>query len=161
VAASGLRLGGEQKHMRTGPHQTGSGHVSVSDPRLGPVQGPGMFYPGTPPVAARTPYGGSGFHPRGPACSSGGSGPTLEVRTVYPEVRDQPWGPDSISRGFGALLWGSGLIVDALEHAAFSGHVVASDPPIWQSQALLWTQSRRPRLGRGAAWSHTALLPRN
>jgi hypothetical protein len=41
---------------------------------------------GTPLWAARTPYGGSGSHSRGPACTSGGPGPTSEVRTVYPGV---------------------------------------------------------------------------
>jgi hypothetical protein len=46
---------------------------------------------GTPLWTARTPYWGSGFHSRGPACTSGGLGPTSEVRTVYPGVRDQPW----------------------------------------------------------------------
>jgi hypothetical protein len=40
MAASGLRLGGEQWRKRTGPHQTWSGHVSSPDPRLGPAQGP-------------------------------------------------------------------------------------------------------------------------
>jgi hypothetical protein len=40
VAASGLRLGAEQRCMWTGPHQTWFGHVSTPDPRLGPVQGP-------------------------------------------------------------------------------------------------------------------------
>jgi hypothetical protein len=40
VAASGLCPGGEQRRKRTGPHQTGSGHVSSPDPHLGPAQGP-------------------------------------------------------------------------------------------------------------------------
>jgi hypothetical protein len=31
--------------------------------------------------------GGSGSHSRGPACTHGGPGPILEVRTVYPGVR--------------------------------------------------------------------------
>jgi hypothetical protein len=30
----------EQWRKRTRPHQTGSGHVSSPDPRLGPAQGP-------------------------------------------------------------------------------------------------------------------------
>jgi hypothetical protein len=89
--------------MRTGPHQTGSRHVSTPDPRLGPIQGSGMFYPGTlgPPCGrpgpytggVRIPFQGSGWHkwrsgtnPGGLACISGGPGPTLG-------------GPDCISRG--------------------------------------------------------------
>jgi hypothetical protein len=82
---------------------------------------------GTPLWAARTPYGGTG-----------GGG---EVRTVYLGVRRSPVG--------------SGLTVDALEHATSSGHVAASDPPMWWSRALLWTQNSRLRLGRARAWSHT------
>jgi hypothetical protein len=45
---------------------------------------------GTTLWAVPTPYGGSGSHSRGPADTSGGSGPTPEVRPVYPRVRDQP-----------------------------------------------------------------------
>jgi hypothetical protein len=126
-----------------------------------------MFCPRTPenPLwAARTPYGGGGGGVRiptpgsgllkwrsgtnlgGPDCISEGPGLTMGVQIVYPGVWRSPLG--------------SGLTVDALEHAVFSGHVAASDPPIWRSRALLWTQSRRSRLGRGTAWFHTALLPR-
>jgi hypothetical protein len=50
--------------------------------------------------------GGSEPYPRGSACSRGGLGPTLGVRTVYSGVRDQPWGsgtnlggPDCIPGG--------------------------------------------------------------
>jgi hypothetical protein len=81
--------------MRTGPHQTRSGHVSVSDPRLGPIQGPGMFCPGTlgPPYGRPGPHtGGSRSHSWGPACTRGGPGPTLRVRTVCPGVRRSPVG---------------------------------------------------------------------
>jgi hypothetical protein len=50
---------------------------------------------------------GSGPYPRGPACTRGGSGPTLGVRTVYPGVQDQPWGSSLYIRGSGAHSWGS------------------------------------------------------
>jgi hypothetical protein len=62
VAASGLRLGEEQKCMRIGLHQTRSRHVSVPDPRLGPVQGPGVFCPGTlgPHCGRPGPHTGGG-----------------------------------------------------------------------------------------------------
>jgi hypothetical protein len=130
VAASGLCLGGEQKCMHTRSHQTRSGHVSVPDPRLGPVQGPCMFCPRTlGPHCGRSGShtGGSKSHPRGPACTCGGPEPTLEIRIAYLGVWRSPWG--------------SGLIVDALEYITFSGHVAAPDPPMWWSRALLWTQS--------------------
>jgi hypothetical protein len=71
VAASGLRPGGEQWRKRTGLHQTGSGYVSSPDPRLGPVQGPCMFCPGTLLCVARTLH-------------RGGPGPV-------PGVRARPW----------------------------------------------------------------------
>jgi hypothetical protein len=58
--------------MQTGLHQTGSGHVSVPDPCLGPVQGPCMFRPGTlgphcggpDPIrgGVRIPFQGSVLH---------------------------------------------------------------------------------------------------
>jgi hypothetical protein len=63
--------------------RSGSGHVSAPDPRLDLVLGPSMFCPGT-----SGPYcGGSGSHSRGPPCTRGGPGPSLEVQTVYPGVR--------------------------------------------------------------------------
>jgi hypothetical protein len=42
-------------------------------------------------------------------------------------------------QGSGALPWGSGLTVDALEYITFSGHVASPDPPMWWGQALLWS----------------------
>jgi hypothetical protein len=95
MAASVPRLGGEQKCMRTGPHQTRSGHVSVPDPCLGPIQGLCMFHPGTlgPHCGWPRPHtGGSRSYSRGSACTRGGPGPTLEVRTAYPGVRRSPMG---------------------------------------------------------------------
>jgi hypothetical protein len=61
-------------------------------------------------------------------------------------------------QGSGALPWGSRLTVDALEYITFSGHVAAPYPPIWWAQALLWSQSSRPRLGRVMVWSHIQLF---
>jgi hypothetical protein len=58
-------------------------------------------------------------------------------------------------QGSDTLPWGSGPIVDGLERVTFSGQVATPDPPMWRGQALLWTQSSRPRLGRVMAWSHT------
>jgi hypothetical protein len=94
--------------------------------------------------AARTPYGGSGSHSRGPVLTRGGPGPNLEARTVYTGVRHLPMG--------------SGLTCDTLEYVTFSGHVVAADPPMWWGQVLLLAQNSRPRLGRVMAWSHIQLF---
>jgi hypothetical protein len=144
MAASSLRLGGEQRRMRTGPHQTGPGHVSAPDPRLRSVQGPYMFRPGTlgPPLwATRTPYGGVRIPFLGSSLHTCRSGTTLGVRTAYPEVRHSPAGVRTT--------------IDALEYITFSGHVVALDLPMWWSRALVWTQSSHLGLGRAVAWSHT------
>jgi hypothetical protein len=136
VAPLRLRLGGEQKCTWTGLHQTRSGHVSVPDPRLGPVQGPCMFCPGT----------------LGPHC--GWPGPHMGgVRILFQGSGLHTWrswtnlgGPDCISRVRRSPM-GSELTIDALEYITFSRHVAAPDPPMWWSRALLWTQSSRPRLG--------------
>jgi hypothetical protein len=71
----------------------------------------------------------------------GGPGPTMGVRTVYTGVRRSSVGVRTT--------------VDAMEYITFSRHVAASDPPMWWSLALLWTQNSRLRLGRAVAWSHT------
>jgi hypothetical protein len=97
---------------------------------------------GTPLWAAQTPY-------------RGGPDPIPGVRLAHVEVWDQPWGSRVYIWGSNALPWGSELTVDALEYATFSGHVAASDLPMWRSRALLWTQNSRLRLGRAVAWSHT------
>jgi hypothetical protein len=131
--------------MRTSPHQTGSGHVLIPDPCLGParacpVLGPWDLPCGWPrPIrGVRIPFQGFGLHKwmsgtnlRGSDYISEGPGPTLGVRTVYPGVRRSPGG--------------SGLTVDALEYATSSGHVATLDPPMWWSRALLWTQNSRLR----------------
>jgi hypothetical protein len=149
VAATGLRLSGGGAGAYAGwseTHQTRSGHVSAPNPRLGPVQGPSIFCPGTlgPHCGRFGPHTrGSRSHSRGLACTRG-LGPTLEVRTIYPGVRHLPWG--------------SGLTVEALGYITSSGHVAAPDPPMWWGQALLWTQSSRSRLDRAMARSHTQHL---
>jgi hypothetical protein len=80
-----------------------------------------------------------------------GPDPIPGVRLAYVAVLDQPWRSGLYIQGSGALLWGSGLTVDALEYITFSGHVVSPDPPVWWSRTLLWTQSSRSRLGRVTA----------
>jgi hypothetical protein len=123
---------------------------------------PGMLCPRTlGPPCGRIPFQGFGSHFRGPNPIPGvqilfqGSGlhkwrsrTNLGGPNYISGVRDQPWGSRLYIQGSGALPWGSGLTVDALEYATFSGHVAASDPPMWQGRALLWTQNSRLRLGR-------------
>jgi hypothetical protein len=95
--------------MRTGPHQTRSGHVSAPDPRLGPVQGPCMFCPGTlgpqcgrpgPHTGGgvRIPFQGSGLHTwrsrtnlGGPDCISRG----LALSHGGPDPLLMPWSTSS------------------------------------------------------------------
>jgi hypothetical protein len=96
--------------------------------------------------------------PAPPRGGGGGPDPILGVRLAHVEVLDHPWRSELFIQGSGALPWGSGLTVDALEYITFSGHVAALDPPMWWIRALLWTQSSRPRLGRVVAWSHTQHL---
>jgi hypothetical protein len=100
---------------------------------------------GTPLWTAWTPYGGGG----------GRADPIIGVRLAHVVVLDQSWRSGLYIQGSGTLPWGSGLTVEALGSINFSGHVAALDPPMWWGQALLWTQSSRPRLGRVMAWSHT------
>jgi hypothetical protein len=88
----------------------------------------------------------------------GGPDPILGVRLAHVEVLDQSWRSGLYIQGFDTLPWGSGLTVEALGSITFFGHVAAPDPPMWWGQALLWTQSSRPRLGRVMAWSHTQHL---
>jgi hypothetical protein len=130
--------------------RSGSGHVSAPNLRLGLVPGPSMFCPGT-----LGPHCGRSGPPTG---GGGGPDPILGVRLAHVEVLDHPWRSELFIQGSGALPWGSGLTVDALEYITFSGHVAALDPPMWWIRALLWTQSSRPRLGRVVAWSHTQHL---
>jgi hypothetical protein len=88
----------------------------------------------------------------------GGPYPILGVRLAHMEVLDQSWRSGLYIQGSGTLPWGSGLTVEALGSITFSGHVAALDLPMWWGQALLSTQSSRPRLGRVMAWSHTQHL---
>jgi hypothetical protein len=134
VAASGLRLSGEQEYMRIGLESTRLGPDTcrhrtpawvLFKARVCSVLGPW------------DPIVGS------PACTHGVPGPTLRVRTVYVGVRRSPMG--------------SGLTVDALGYIT-SRHVASPDSPMWWGQALLWSQSSRPRLGRVMVWSHIQLL---
>jgi hypothetical protein len=88
----------------------------------------------------------------------GGLDHIIGVRSVHVGVLDQTWRSGLYIQGSGTFPWGSRLTVDVLEYITFSGHMAAPDPPMWWGQALLLTQSSRPRLGRVMAWSHIQLL---
>jgi hypothetical protein len=109
-----------------------------------------VFCPGTlgPYCGRPGPHTGGG----------GGSDPILGVLSVHVGVLDQTWRSGLYIQGSDTFPWGSRLTVDALEYITFSRHVAAPDPPMWWGQALLLTQSSRPRLGRVMAWSHIHLF---
>jgi hypothetical protein len=88
----------------------------------------------------------------------GGPDPIPGVRSVHVGVLDQSWRSGLYIQGSGTFPWGSGLTVDSFEYITSSGHVAASDLPLWWGQALLLAQSSRPRLGRAMAWSHIQLF---
>jgi hypothetical protein len=94
----------------------------------------------------------------GPDPIRGGLDPIPGVQLAHMVVLDQSWRSRLYIQGPDTLPWGSGLTVQALGYITFSRHVAALDPPMWWGQALLWTQSSRPRLGQVMAWSHTQHL---
>jgi hypothetical protein len=118
---------------RSGSHQTRSGHVSAPDLRPGCVLSWNLR---TLRGAARPPPGGGGA-----------SNPIPGVRSIQVGVLDQSWRSGLYISGSGTFPWGFGFTATTLEYITFSGHVAAPDPPMWWGQALLWTQSGRPRLG--------------
>jgi hypothetical protein len=149
VAASGLRLSGEQECMRIGPDPTRPG-LDMCRHR-------------TPAWALIKARVCSVLEPWDPTVGSpnpilGGSDLILGVRSVHVGVLDQTWRSGLYIQRSGTFPWGSVLTVDALKYITFSGHVAALDSPMWWGQALLLTQSSRPRLGRVMAWSHIQLF---
>jgi hypothetical protein len=96
MAASGLCLGGEQKRMRTGPHETRSGHVLTPDPtwvlfkaRVCSVLGPwDPIMRGLDPIRE-------------------GPDPIPGVWLAHVAVLDQHWRSELHIQGSGALPWGS------------------------------------------------------
>jgi hypothetical protein len=149
VEATGPRLSGEQEYMRTGPEpiRLGSDTCRHWTPAwvLFKARLCSVLEPWDPIVGGLDPI-------------RGGPDPIPGVRLAHVEVLDQPRRSGLYIQGSGTLPWGSGLTADALEYITFSGHVAAPDPPMWRGQALLWTQSSHPRLGRVMAWPHTQHL---
>jgi hypothetical protein len=99
VAVSGLRLGGEQWRMRTGPHQIRSGHMSVPDPVcvLFKARVCSVLGPWDSPVGDPDPYGGD------PDSIPG-------VRLAHVEIQDQPWGSGLYIQGSGTNSGGPDCI---------------------------------------------------
>jgi hypothetical protein len=100
MAASDLRLSGEQECMRIGPDPTKLGLDTCQHRTpawaLIKVRVCFVLEPLDPAVGGLDPIrgggGGSGSHSRGPVRTCGGPRPNLEVQTVYPGVRHLPMG---------------------------------------------------------------------
>jgi hypothetical protein len=148
VAASGLRLSGEQECMRIGPDHTRPGldTCQLRTPAWALIKARvcSVLEPWDPTVGGSDPIWGVRIPFRGPVRTRGGPGPTCRSGLYI--------------QGSDTFPWGSGLTVNALEYITFSGHVAAPEPPTWWGQVLLLAQSSRPRLGRVMAWSHVHLL---
>jgi hypothetical protein len=109
-----------QWRKRTGLHQTGFGHVSSPEPRLGPVQGSCMFCPRTLQCVAWTLHRG---------------GPGTPV-----SVLDLTRRSGLYVQGSGTSRWGSGPTVDTLEYIIFPGHVATRELTTWWDRALFTTR---------------------
>jgi hypothetical protein len=97
MAASGLRLSGEQECMRIGLDHTRPGldMCQLWTPAWALIKARvcSVLEPWDPTVGGPDPMrGGSGSHSRGPVRTRGGSWTNFEVRTVYPGVRHFPMG---------------------------------------------------------------------
>jgi hypothetical protein len=99
VAASGLRLSGEQECMRIDPDPTRPDLDTCRHwtPTWALIKARVCYVlePWDPTVGDPDPIrggGGSGTPSRGPDRKRGGPGPNMEVRTVYPVVRHFPMG---------------------------------------------------------------------
>jgi hypothetical protein len=120
VAASGLRLGGEQK--RTGWDPDTCQHRTLA---LVLNQGLSISCLGIPgPCRGR-----SGPLLRGP-------GPVPGVWFVPVEVLNLARRSGVCIQGSGTSLWGSGPTIATLEYIVSSGHVVAPVPPMWRGRVL-------------------------
>jgi hypothetical protein len=134
VAASGLRLSGEQECTRIGPDTC---RLWTPTQALIKDRVCSVLEPWDPSVGGMDPLRGGGWwfgsHSRGPVCIRGCPRPTWRSRLYI--------------QGSDTFPWGSEPTVDTLEYISFSGHVAAPEPPMWWGQVLLLAQSSRPRLG--------------
>jgi hypothetical protein len=123
VAASGLRLSGEQKRTWHGPDTRRSG------PRLILNKVRVHFVPESRDLAMSGPdpaQGGSKTCPKGPGTPV--------------EVQDLTWRSGPYVQGSDTFPWGSGPTVDILEYTVFSGHVATREPSTWWGQVLFITR---------------------
>jgi hypothetical protein len=123
MAASGLRLSGEQKCTWYGPDT-----CRLRTPAW-PIKAWVFFIP-----ESQDPVEG------GPDPTQRGLGPVPGVRFVPAEVLDpaQRSGPDM--QGSGTFPWGSGPTVDTLEDIVFPGHVAPLEPSTWWGHVLFATR---------------------
>jgi hypothetical protein len=144
MAASGLRLSGEQECIRIGP--------VLSRPGLDTCRHwtPAWALTKARVCSALDPWDPTGGGPH-PIRGGGGPDPILGVRFVHVGVLDQTWRSGLHIQGSRTFPWGSELTVDALGYITFPGHVFGHvavlEPPMWWGQVLLLAQSSRPRLG--------------
>jgi hypothetical protein len=107
--------------MRTGPHQTGSGHMSAPDPCLS--KGWVLSAPESRDPAVGSPVPTQ----RGLGRTRGGPGPCLE-------------GPFFMYRGPALSPWGSGPLVGFLGYVSFPSHVATPEPSTWWGRELFAMQ---------------------
>jgi hypothetical protein len=124
MAASGLRLSGEQKRTPHGPDmcRLRTSRLVFNKVRV-------FFVPESrDPVVS------------GPDPTQRGLGPIQGVRFVPVEVLDLTRRSGPYIQGSGTSPWGSGPTADILEDIVFSGHVAALEPPAWWGRALFATR---------------------
>jgi hypothetical protein len=134
VAATGLRLSGEQKRTWYGPDT-----CQLRTPRLALIKAWVFFVSESPDPAV------SGSDP-----TQRGLGPVQGVWFVPVEVLDLARRSGPYMQGSGTFPWGSEPIIDTLEDIVFSGHVAALEPSTWWGRVLFTTRleiaARAPRL---------------
>jgi hypothetical protein len=127
MAASGLRLSGEQKCMRIDPDPTRLGldtcWLRTPTWTLIKARVCSVLEPWDPTVGGPDPIR------RGPD-------PILGVQSIHMGVVDQCWWSGLYIQGSSTFPWGSGLTIDALEYITLYGHVEAPDLPMWWGQAM-------------------------
>jgi hypothetical protein len=129
MAASGLRLSGEQKRT----------HVSAPDPRLALVKAWVFFVPESRDPAVS-----------GPDPTQRGPERILGVRFAAVGVPDLSRRSGLHIQGSSTFPWGSGPTVDTLGYIVFSSHVAAPESSTWWGRVMFATRleiaARAPRL---------------
>jgi hypothetical protein len=124
VAASGLRLSGEQKRTPHGPNMCRLWTSRLVSNKVW------VFFV----LKSRDPV------VSGPNPTLRGLGPIQGVWFVPVEVLDRTWWSSPYIQGSVTFPWGSGPSADILEDIVFSGHVAAPEPSAWWGRALFATR---------------------